>query len=202
MKKIQALFVDRDGTLIEDKHYLSDPKGVCLLPTVGEALQKIVAQGIRIFVVTNQSGIGRGYFQVQDLVACQEELAHQLKEFGVVICDTAYCPHSPEEACECRKPSLGMWEQVQKTHNLDPQLCAMIGDKKEDVAFGLNANFAVSALVSTGKGQDVAQKLGLEFGETTKEFSASIIDECFVKSTTTCFTAQRFSDVVDYFFKD
>lgn len=201
MKKaqIKTLFVDRDGTLIEDKHYLSDPAGICLLPKVAESLKKIQEQGIDIFIVTNQSGIGRGYFAEKDLMDCQKELEKQLNLFGVNIIDTAFCPHDPSENCHCRKPHSGMWEQLSAKHGLVASQCAMIGDKKEDVGFGIGVGFALSALVATGKGVDSAEKLGITFTHQAQEFSPCLISNNIpVDSETKCISVQNFEDFIEY----
>lgn len=170
---ISALFLDRDGTIIEDRHYLSDPEGVTLLPHAAEGLLRLHQAGIRLFIVTNQSGIGRGYFSLTDYYACEERLAHMLAEKGVRVVETAFCPHAPqkdaeagmmEEPCACRKPNLGMWHDLQKKYNLKPEECAMVGDKMADVLFGLDAGFAASILVLTGKGQKTADERGFSMG--------------------------------------
>lgn len=158
---IDAVFFDRDGTLIEDKHYLSDPDEVELLPGVGQALAELVAAGLRLFVVSNQSGIGRGFFSEQACRACQARLAELLEAQRARLTDLAYCPHAPEQGCDCRKPALGMWRALQAKHGLAPERCVMVGDKREDAAFGLAAGFAASLLVLTGHGREHAASLGL-----------------------------------------
>ena len=220
-----AIFVDRDGTLIEDKHYLSDPAGVYLLPHVAESLKKIQEHGIKIFIVTNQSGIGRGYFTEKDFFACQKELEKQLNGFGVFVTDTAFCPHSPcgtsdtnnpsnlsdrsnlnnsnpqNKNCDCRKPYIGMWEQLSKKHGLVASKCVMIGDKKEDVGFGLNAGFALSALIATGKGVDSAEKLGITFTDEAQIFSSHIISEATpINTNSQCVSVQNFADFTKFLF--
>lgn len=158
---VQALFLDRDGTIIEDRHYLRDPDGVVLLPGAGEALGRLVRSGVRLFLVTNQSGIGRGYFSEADFWACQARLDELLRPWGAAFADVCMCPHSPEEGCACRKPRTGMWERARGTWNLDPARCVMAGDKPDDLLFGINAGFAAAFLLRTGYGAATAEKLGL-----------------------------------------
>lgn len=193
---IKYLFADRDGTIIYDKHYLSDPKQVELIPSVVSALQKLQQNHIQIFLVTNQSGIGRGYFQKQDLLACHKELENQLMSYNIKILDMAYCPHSPEENCTCRKPHLGMWEYLQKKYQLDPIQCAMIGDKKEDVLFGINANFAYSCLVQTGKGQKTADSLSFSFDNDFFPIQSSLFSQ--EKTNTLCYGAKQFINFANF----
>ena len=156
----RAVFLDRDGTIIEDRHYLADPAGVVLLPGAGEALGRLCAAGCGLFVVTNQSGIGRGYFREEDFLACQNRLEELLRPFGAAIAAVRHCPHEPSAGCACRKPGTGMWESLRAAHGLNPAECVMAGDKTEDLLFGLNAGFAASCLVLTGKGESRARELG------------------------------------------
>lgn len=111
-----AVLLDRDGTLIEDKHYLSEPSGVALLPGVGPALSRLVQAGHRLFLVSNQSGVGRGYFTEQAVVACQKRLEELLEPYGVAFTDAVWCPHAPEESCFCRKPLPGMLDELRARH--------------------------------------------------------------------------------------
>jgi D-glycero-D-manno-heptose 1,7-bisphosphate phosphatase len=161
VKEIRDILLDRDGTVIENRHYLADPDGVALLPGAGEAMARLAQAGKRLFLVTNQSGIGRGYHSVEDFNACQERLATLLEVYGVRITDVAFCPHGPEDGCSCRKPASGMWEQLRDRHGLDPEACVMVGDSVVDVGFGLESRLAATALVHTGHGVNSAGTLGL-----------------------------------------
>lgn len=158
---VNALLLDRDGTLIKDKHYLSDPDGVELLPGVGRALALLAAQGLRFFMVSNQSGIGRGYFAASDAEAVNRRLENLLAEQGVVLTATLFCPHAPEAGCECRKPGTGMWRELQAGYGLKPEACAMVGDKVDDMGFAAAAGLALRVLVLTGHGRKAAGRLGL-----------------------------------------
>ncbi len=201
MAKIKNIFVDRDGTLIEDKHYLADPSQVCLLPHVTKSLLELQNKGMKIFIVTNQSGIGRNYFSEADFEACQKELYAQLKEYGLEIIDTAHCPHDPNiENCTCRKPNTKMWEDLAEKYNLKAEECAMIGDKKEDVLFGINANFTLSALVSTGKGKQIAEKLNIDQNKSLVELDIKIFTSSNNK-TTKCLYVQDFTEFKNYIFE-
>lgn len=161
MNRIKHVFLDRDGTVIKNVPYLGDPAGVEILPGCGQALASLVRAGLDLFLVTNQSGIGRGLFTLEDLLACQDRLHELLAASGVVIKETAFCPHAPENDCQCRKPSLGMWHDLQAQYNLKPEECAMLGDSRADVLFGRQAGFARTILVLTGYGADTAASLGL-----------------------------------------
>ncbi|WP_243364718.1 D-glycero-alpha-D-manno-heptose-1,7-bisphosphate 7-phosphatase [Fundidesulfovibrio terrae] len=160
MPIVNAL-VDRDGTIIVEKHYLHDPAQVELVPGAGEALGRLKRAGVRLFVVTNQSGIGRGYYSEQDFRAVQARLEELLAPYGVAFDGVAFCPHAPDERCACRKPEPGMWEELRSRHGLAPDETVMIGDNASDVAFGLASGMAQSVLVLTGHGRRFAEKLGL-----------------------------------------
>lgn len=162
---LAAVLLDRDGTVIEDRHYLSDPDGVALLPGAAQGLAALAAAGARLFLVTNQSGIGRGYFTEADLHACNVRLADLLRGHGVSLADTAFCPHGPDDGCICRKPAPGMWLALRDRHGLSAAATAMVGDKPEDVAFGRGAGLGHVVLVLTGKGQDAARTLGVPVPE-------------------------------------
>lgn len=161
----QAILLDRDGTLIEDRHYLYDPAGVVLLPGVGKGLARLSAAGCRLFLVSNQSGIGRGYFTEESVRACQKRLDELLLETGVRLEDAVWCPHAPEAHCRCRKPLPGLWEQLRERHGLDPRRCLMIGDKEDDLRFATSAMLSAGILVCTGKGTAHARGLGVSAPE-------------------------------------
>ena len=166
--KFSAVLFDRDGTVIFDRHYLSDPDGVELIPGTGEALARLGAAGIASYLVSNQSGIGRGYFPESGWYACQARLDELLAAFGAKLEDSRFCPHDPEEHCHCRKPGTGMWESLREKYGLEASSCAMVGDKPEDLRFGINAGLAAAVLVLTGKGEKSAEKLGLDTGEIAR----------------------------------
>ena len=159
--KFSAVLFDRDGTVIFDRHYLSDPAGVELIPGTGEALAKLKGAGVASYLVSNQSGIGRGYFPESSWYACQARLDELLETFGAKLEDSRFCPHDPEDKCDCRKPAIGMWKSLRDAYGLEASSCAMVGDKPEDLRFGINAGLAAAVLVLTGKGVKSAEKLGL-----------------------------------------
>jgi D-glycero-D-manno-heptose 1,7-bisphosphate phosphatase len=164
MPPYAAVLFDRDGTLIKDKHYLADPAGVELLPHVGEALQALAREGSRLFVVSNQSGVGRGLFPLSSVFACNARLAELLSAYGATLEDMVFCPHAPEEHCACRKPAPGMWLRLVETHALEVSRTVMVGDKAEDMLFAANAGLAARILTLTGKGRGTAEALGLAIG--------------------------------------
>lgn len=161
MPTITSLLLDRDGTIIRDKHYLADPEGVELLPGVAEALAELSRNGMRFFLVSNQSGIGRGYFTPEDADAVNRRLEEMLRPYGVAFTDMLYCPHAPESSCACRKPAPGMWELLKTRYGLETGTSMMVGDKPEDILFAGNAGLCLRGLVLTGKGMSTAEHLSL-----------------------------------------
>ncbi len=158
---IKNIFLDRDGTIIEDRHYLSSPDQIVFLPGVVQTLQAMQAEGCRLFLVTNQSGIGRGYFSMADYQLVHQALLEMLAEQNVFMKDCSFCPHAPEADCSCRKPGTGMWETISLRHALQANQSIMLGDKQEDISFGRNCGFAASILLGTGKGEKSMAGLGI-----------------------------------------
>lgn len=133
----KAVFFDRDGTIIEDKHYLRDPNQVEYLPDAFEALKLVQDKGYLLFLVTNQSGIGRGYFAQKDMEQVHQAIISVLAKNGIIIEDIAFCPHAPEDGCECRKPKPKMIKDLMRKHGVKSGY--MIGDKDIDAEAGIAA---------------------------------------------------------------
>ena len=146
--KRPAVFIDRDGTLIEEVNFLSSVEDLHVFPYTAKALRTLKENGFWIVVVTNQSGIGRGIYAESDMHAIHEAMQVQLD--GAI--DAFYfCPHLPDEGCECRKPGLGMINFALRDMAIDLEGSWMIGDKRIDVETGQAAGIG-SALVLTGYG--------------------------------------------------
>ena len=130
-----ALFIDRDGTIIADAHYLADASRVRLLPGAAAAIANANAAELPVVVVTNQSGIARGLITVAQYEAVRDQTNTLLRADGASVLATYHCPHwgHPKEPCECRKPGLGMYRQAAAAHQLDLAHSAYIGDRWRDV---------------------------------------------------------------------
>ena len=148
-----AVFLDRDGTLVRETGYLSDPDRVELLPGVGRALRNLVEAGIPLIVVSNQSGVGRGMFGAADVHAVNARVRRRLREHGVELSAIYFCPHRPEEGCPCRKPRAGLLERAAEDLRLSLAGSVMIGDKRIDAATGRVAG-GRGVLVRTGYGRE------------------------------------------------
>lgn len=147
-----AIFLDRDGTINHDKHYLSDEKDLILYKNIEKPLQKFKEMGFKIVIVTNQSGIARKYFTTARLKQINSKLIDMLKNLNVKIDGIYYCPHGPNDICNCRKPKIGMALQAAKDLNIDLKKSYMIGDSIRDYLFGYNFG-GKGILVLTGHGK-------------------------------------------------
>ena len=136
MNRRPAVFLDRDGTLIEDKGFLGDPNGVVILPTVADALRLLHEHGYATVVISNQSGVARGYFTDAEVRAVNGEIARQLAVEGVALDGWYWCAHA-ENGCACRKPAPGLVERAAAEHDLDIAGGAVVGDRGSDVALGV-----------------------------------------------------------------
>lgn len=158
MTKKPAIFLDRDGTLIEEVNYLSRVEDLRLFPSTFTAVKSLKDHGFHIIVVTNQSGIGRGIFDERSMHAVHEQIQTELN--GMI--DRFYfCPHLPCDGCLCRKPGLGMVNAAMADLEIDLSASWFIGDKKIDVEAGQNAGMR-TALVLTGYGQSHENLLEVE----------------------------------------
>jgi len=138
-RRLEAVFFDRDGVLIEDRHYLTDPNDVALIPGAQALNRRLAAAGQLQFIVTNQSGVARGMFSIEDVYAVHRRLFAELG--GNRFSGIAVCPHHPEGrvaayaiTCNCRKPAPGMILKFMRQFALNPLACCLVGDKESDVA--------------------------------------------------------------------
>ncbi len=150
-----AVFLDRDGTLIEEKVYLADPEGVVLVPHAAEALKELREAGHALVIVTNQSGIARGLYTEGDYRAVTRRLDELLRNAGAPVDATRYCPHHPDfgEPCGCRKPGTGMYREAAEELGLSLEDSHYVGDKVADVRPALELG-GKGILVRTGFGVD------------------------------------------------
>jgi len=146
--KQPAIFVDRDGTLIEEVNFLSRVEELRLFDSSASAVRALKEAGYLVIVVTNQSGIGRGIYTESAMHQIHQQIQIDL---GGMIDEFYFCPHLPDEGCLCRKPGLGMIERAQRDFDIDMERSWMIGDKKIDVETGINGKLR-TAMVLTGYG--------------------------------------------------
>ncbi|UZW55075.1 D-glycero-beta-D-manno-heptose 1,7-bisphosphate 7-phosphatase [Sphingobium sp. JS3065] len=146
-----ALFLDRDGVLNIDHGYISRVEDFEPVEGIFEALRSAAARGYSLIVVTNQSGIGRGYFTEQDYEALEAHIQALFAANGVDLTATYHCPHHPDAGCDCRKPKPGMILKAAREYNIDLARSTMIGDKPSDIAAAQHAGVGKAVLVTSSK---------------------------------------------------
>lgn len=176
----KAVFFDRDGTLIKEAHYLSSLDQIELLPGAVECLQQLKQAGYFTAMVTNQSGVARGYFPEAFVFEAYEYIQRLLEPEGAQLDALAYCPHHPKGtvepfnvACSCRKPEPGMIERLAEENDLDPNGSWVFGDKLCDVELAVNAGL-IPGLVLTGYGMGEQEAVLGRFPQT--QIAADLLD--------------------------
>jgi len=161
----KAVFLDRDGTLNVEKDYLHRIEDFEFIPGAPEAIKKLKDAGFLVIVITNQSGVGRGYYTLQDVDRLHEHIQKKLSEAGTAIDAFYVCPHHPTEGvseykkdCDCRKGKPGMLLQAAQDFNIDLSRSYMVGDKEADIEAGEKAGCR-SIMVLTGYGEEAAKHM-------------------------------------------
>ncbi|HEY9187173.1 MAG TPA: D-glycero-beta-D-manno-heptose 1,7-bisphosphate 7-phosphatase [Ignavibacteria bacterium] len=160
-----AVFLDRDGTINEEVNFVKNPDEFILIPGVGLAISKLNKLGLKVFVISNQSGVARGFFTEQTLSQIHDKMNKLLLKQDAVIDDIFYCPHHPDAIipeykanCNCRKPLPGMLYKAKEKYNINLDESFVIGDMDRDIELGLQNNMH-TILVLTGKGNETLQSL-------------------------------------------
>ncbi|MEE9542987.1 MAG: HAD family hydrolase [Thermodesulfobacteriota bacterium] len=172
-KKRRAVFLDRDGTIIEDVPYLFEPEKVKLIKGAGEAIKILNRLAFRVVVVTNQSGVRRGYFKEADVKAVHSRLDSILDYEGARIDDYYFCPHEPDDGCGCRKPETQMIDTAAAENSLDVENSYVIGDKSSDLWLANNVG-ATSILVRTGLGLDTEKEQSIKPGFVARDILQAV----------------------------
>ena len=179
--KNKAIFLDRDGTINIDKHYMYKIEDFEFVEGAEKGLKMLYDMGYKLIVVTNQGGIGRGYYTEEDLEKLNSYMEKRLLESGVKIEKCYFCPHHAEHGigkykadCSCRKPKPGMLIEGMKEFDIDPKKSYMIGDKMSDAEAGINAGVK-PIIVKTGKDiTEEIEKSGIEIYSSIYEFALSL----------------------------
>ena len=146
----KALFIDRDGVINVEKNYLYKIEDFEFLDGVFEKLKEFYDCGYYIFIITNQSGINRGYYTKDDFLKLTKWMEDEFLKQKIKITKVYYCPHTPSDNCSCRKPNIGMIKQACNKFDIDIQNSILIGDKNSDIQAGINAGIKTTILVKTG----------------------------------------------------
>jgi histidinol-phosphate phosphatase family protein len=155
--KRAAVLLDRDGTILNERGYLGDPNDIQFYKSAAAGLRRLQKAGFRLVIVSNQSGIGRGYFTREDFGRVSDRFTAMLRRQGVRIDGIYFCPHLPDAECECRKPKIGMARRAARDLNLDLRRSYVIGDQLRDVELARNIG-ARGVLVLTGAGRRYSRR--------------------------------------------
>ncbi len=163
-----AIFLDRDGVIIENQdHYVRSWQDVVFLQGALEALARLKETPYKIFVITNQSAVGRGIITLAEAQAINTQFLQVIHEYGGRIDDIYMCVHAPPQGCDCRKPRPGLIMQAVSEHSLDLNRSLLVGDALTDIQAGQNAGVSINILVKTGRG---AAQLRLPEAQSLKPF--------------------------------
>ncbi|BFM40452.1 HAD family hydrolase [Synechocystis sp. LKSZ1] len=176
----KALFLDRDGVVINYIPYLGRPHQVQIPRDAGPALKQWQEAGYLLIIITNQAGIGRGYFSVSDVQAIHHRLAELYRPFGVEFTDIFLCPHHPEDACDCRKPSPQMLFEAAEQYDIDLGQSYFLGDAPSDLHAAIQAG-CQPLLVRTGRGQETEAKLA-QFSQAIPVFDQVSDTVCLLRA--------------------
>ena len=144
---MKAVFLDRDGVINEDYGYVHKIEDFKFRDGVFKGCKYLQDKGYKLFIVTNQSGINRGYYSTDDFLKLTEWMKEEFLKEGIEIVDVEFCPHKPDEGCVCRKPNIGMITNLVKKYNIDLNNSVMIGDKESDMQLADNAGIAKKILI-------------------------------------------------------
>jgi len=167
--KRKAIFLDRDGVINIEKDYLFKLEDFEFIEGVFESLRYFQRLGFLLFIITNQSGIGRGYYTKDDFSLLTKWMLSQFENENIIISDVQFCPHSPDIDCRCRKPNIGMIENIDKNYPIDFENSWLIGDKQSDIECAKNAKIKHTIQVKSGHSFEksdadfVIEKLQLDF---------------------------------------
>jgi len=148
--KQKAVFLDRDGVINVEKDYLYKREDFEFIDGLFEALVYLKSLGFLFFVITNQSGIGRGYYTKEDFATLTQWMVKRFEEENIPISQVEFCPHAPDVECECRKPKTGMIQNIAQNFEIDFENSWLIGDKESDIECGKNSGIRNTIQVRSG----------------------------------------------------
>jgi D-glycero-D-manno-heptose 1,7-bisphosphate phosphatase len=172
----RALFVDRDGTLNPDLHYLKEAGRLELCRGVGDALSLAHDHGYLIVCITNQSGVERGYYTDEDVQRIHARLNVLLRPYRAHVDAFYYCPHTPEHGCDCRKPRTGLFEQARRDWNIEYSSSAVVGDRSLDIEAGRTLGLLTALVPPVGHEAEVRAEMA------AKSLAADVVADSFASA--------------------
>jgi D-glycero-D-manno-heptose 1,7-bisphosphate phosphatase len=155
--KNKAIFLDRDGVINKEKEYLYKIEDFEFIDGVIESLQYFSKKNYLLFIITNQSGIGRNYYTKNDFQTLTTWMLNELNKYGIKISQVELCPHTPTDNCNCRKPLIGMINNILNNYSIDLENSWLIGDKNSDILCAKNANIKNTIQVKSGHKFDTSK---------------------------------------------
>lgn len=146
----KAFFIDRDGVVNIDKNYVYKIDDFEFIDGVFDSFKYLQEKGYKLFIITNQSGIGRGYYKEEEFLTLTSWMIKEFEKHNIEIQEVKYCPHSPESNCNCRKPKTAMIDEILKNYDIDLENSWLIGDKDSDIKCAINAGIKNSIQVKSG----------------------------------------------------
>lgn len=171
----RPVVLDRDGTIVEDVGYLDDPQKLRLLPAAAQGLRLLHEAGHPLVVISNQSGVGRGLFSLERLHVINDRLCSMLAQAGAPLSGLYFCPHRPDDGCDCRKPNTALLHQAAGELGFEPHTAIVIGDKSSDVEFGKRVG-ATTILVVPGSAASDGKPAPADYVVQDLTQAARIID--------------------------
>jgi D-glycero-D-manno-heptose 1,7-bisphosphate phosphatase len=171
----KAIFLDRDGVINIEKNYLYKKEDFEFINGVFDTLKSLQRNGYKLFIITNQSGIGRGYYSIDDFNKLTSWMIDEFEKNQIKISQVEFCPHAPTEECSCRKPNTGMIDNILKNYDIDLENSWLIGDKKSDILCAINVGIKNTIQVKTGHDFDEEKSLANFVCDSIKEVKDIII---------------------------
>ncbi|MCH2034040.1 MAG: D-glycero-beta-D-manno-heptose 1,7-bisphosphate 7-phosphatase [Tenacibaculum sp.] len=145
---MKVIFLDRDGVINEDSGYVHKKEDFVFIQGIFDSCRSLISKGFELIIITNQSGIGRGYYTVEDFLILNDWMLNEFEKANVNICDVFFCPHTPQDNCNCRKPKTGMLDKADLKYNIDKSNSWVIGDKETDIEAGINFGINNTILIN------------------------------------------------------
>ncbi|RXJ78455.1 D-glycero-beta-D-manno-heptose-1,7-bisphosphate 7-phosphatase [Arcobacter sp. F155] len=170
----KAVFLDRDGVVNVEKNYLYKIEDFEFIDGIFDSLKKVQNLGYKLFIITNQSGIGRGYYTKEDFEKLTSWMLQEFRNNEIVISQVELCPHGPNDNCLCRKPKTGMIDKILENHNIDLENSWLVGDKSSDIKCAKNAGILNTIQVKSGHKFNENESLAKYICESIKDIDKII----------------------------